>query len=56
MAMKGDGPWAVAVMWIVTLLTFAFVVLRVYTRAMVVQNYGVDDHVYNLAFVSQSTH
>ncbi|GAB1319258.1 Integral membrane protein pth11 [Madurella fahalii] len=51
MAMGGDGPWAVAVMWIVTILTFIFVLLRVYTRALVVQNYGIDDHVYNFAFV-----
>jgi hypothetical protein len=52
MAMQGDGPWAVAVMWILTVLTFAFVVLRFYTRSVVVQSTGIDDHVYNFAFVS----
>lgn len=52
MAMGGDGPWAITVMWILTLLTLVFVVLRVYTRYVVVQNFGMDDHVYNFAFVS----
>lgn len=51
--MGGQGPWAIAVMWIVTAVTLVFVLLRIYTRAYVVQSYGVDDHVYNLAFVSQ---
>ncbi|KAK4194408.1 hypothetical protein QBC40DRAFT_34878 [Triangularia verruculosa] len=51
MAFGGDGPWAVSVMWIVTVITFIFVVLRVYTRAWVVESYGIDDHVYNFAFV-----
>ncbi|KAK3353365.1 hypothetical protein B0T25DRAFT_607625 [Lasiosphaeria hispida] len=51
MVMAGDGPMAVAVMWVVTMLTFVFVVLRIYVRAVIVQNYGIDDHVYVLAFV-----
>ncbi|KAK4641122.1 hypothetical protein QC761_609580 [Podospora bellae-mahoneyi] len=51
MTLGGDGPWAVSVMWIVTALTFVFVLLRIYTRAYVVGSYGLDDHVYNLAFV-----
>jgi hypothetical protein len=50
--MAGDGPWAITVMWIVTVLTFVFVVLRAYTRAIVVKSHGIDDHVYYLAFVS----
>jgi hypothetical protein len=37
-------------MWIVTAVTFIFVILRAYTRIRVVQSYGVDDHVYNFAF------
>lgn len=52
MTMQGDGPWAVAVMWAVVAVTLVFVVLRIYTRAVVVASYGIDDHVYNLAFVS----
>lgn len=52
MAMGGDGPWAISVMWSLTAVTLIFVVLRVYTRVFVVKSYGVDDHVYNLAFVS----
>ncbi len=52
MAMGGEGPWAVSVMWIVTGIAFVFVVLRVYTRAVVVESLGIDDHVYNFAFVS----
>jgi hypothetical protein len=39
-------------MWIVTAVTLVFVLLRIYTRAYVVKSYGIDDHVYNLAFVS----
>ncbi|EAQ87745.1 hypothetical protein CHGG_04364 [Chaetomium globosum CBS 148.51] len=51
MAMGGQGPWAVAVMWVVTVVAFVFVILRAYTRIKVVQSYGVDDHVYNFAFL-----
>ncbi|KAM0420320.1 hypothetical protein ACHAPT_011862 [Fusarium lateritium] len=50
MAMGGDGPWAISVMWSLTSVTLIFVILRVYTRVFVVKSYGVDDHVYNLAF------
>ncbi|KAH8657362.1 hypothetical protein BGZ61DRAFT_371278 [Ilyonectria robusta] len=51
MAIKGDGLWTVAVMWSLTAVTFVFVVLRIYTRVGVVKSFGIDDHVYNLAFV-----
>lgn len=54
MTFGGDGPWAVSVMWIVTALTFVFVLLRIYTRTYVVESYCIDDHVYNFAFVSLS--
>ncbi|KAH6898040.1 hypothetical protein B0T10DRAFT_525463 [Thelonectria olida] len=46
----GDGPWAVAVMWSLAGVVFVFVLLRIYTRAIVVTSFGIDDHVYNLAF------
>ncbi|KAK4033041.1 hypothetical protein C8A01DRAFT_40508 [Parachaetomium inaequale] len=50
MPMGGQGPWAVAVMWMVTVVAAVFVALRAYTRILVVQSYGIDDHVYNFAF------
>ncbi|KAJ4253311.1 hypothetical protein NW762_010466 [Fusarium torreyae] len=51
MAVGGDGPWVIAVMWALTAVAFVFVLLRVYTRVVVVKSFGIDDHVYNLAFV-----
>jgi hypothetical protein len=48
----GEAPSAVIAMWILTAMTFVFVVLRTYTRMYVVKSSGIDDHVYNLAFVS----
>ncbi|RKK32503.1 hypothetical protein BFJ67_g14711 [Fusarium oxysporum f. sp. cepae] len=38
-------------MWSLTAVAFIFVVLRAYTRIFVVKSFGVDDHVYNLAFI-----
>lgn len=52
MAFGGEGPTAVIAMWVLTAVTFVFVALRTYTRIYVVQSSGIDDHVYNLAFVS----
>lgn len=49
--MGGDGPWSVAVMWVLTAVSLVFTLLRVYTRVVVVKSYGMDDHVYVLAFV-----
>ncbi|KAF5002153.1 hypothetical protein FDECE_10715 [Fusarium decemcellulare] len=51
MAMGGDGPWAVAVMWALTALVLFFVVLRIHARATIIKSYGIDDHVYFVAFV-----
>ncbi|KAF0315790.1 integral membrane protein pth11 [Colletotrichum asianum] len=50
MPLGGSGRWAIATMWSLTALTLAFVILRTYTRVVIVEAYGVDDHVYNLAF------
>ncbi|KAK8045532.1 hypothetical protein PG993_005556, partial [Apiospora rasikravindrae] len=47
----GDGPWAITVMWALTAATFVFVLLRTYTRVVVVKSFGIDDEVYILAFV-----
>lgn len=54
MAMGGDGPWVVTVMWSLAAIGFVFVALRIYTRVVIVKSFGVDDHVYNLAFVSNT--
>ncbi|KAJ0114056.1 hypothetical protein J7T55_007890 [Diaporthe amygdali] len=51
MAMGGQGPMAVLVMWIMVVPTFVCVVLRFYTRVFVIQSHGADDHVYNFAFI-----
>lgn len=51
MVMGGDGRRAVTVMWALTIVTFVFVVLRTYTRLVVVKLFGIDDQVYILAFV-----
>ncbi|KAH6647736.1 hypothetical protein BKA67DRAFT_539582 [Truncatella angustata] len=50
MAFGGDAPSAITTMWILTALTFVFVVARMYTRIRVTHSHGIDDHVYNLAF------
>ncbi|KAK8013864.1 hypothetical protein PG990_007160 [Apiospora arundinis] len=51
MVMGGDGRRAVTVMWALTIVTFVFVVLRTYTRLVVVKLFGIDDQVYILAFI-----
>ncbi|KAF4332014.1 integral membrane protein pth11 [Fusarium beomiforme] len=51
MAVKGEGPWVIGAMWALTVVTFIFVILRAYTRIFVVKSFGIDDHVYNLAFI-----
>ncbi|XEV03560.1 hypothetical protein FSHL1_008847 [Fusarium sambucinum] len=50
MAVGGDGHWVIASMWSLTVICFVFVVLRTYTRVYIVKSFGVDDHMYNLAF------
>jgi hypothetical protein len=48
---KGDGPWALGVMWLLASLVFFFLLLRLYTRVVCLASYGLDDHVYLVAFV-----
>lgn len=55
MAMKGKGPMAVGLMWMLTVIVLCFVALRTYTRLVVVKSYGMDDHVYAFAFVGEPT-
>lgn len=50
--LAGKGILAIAVMWAMTLLSFVLVPLRLYTRVYIVKALGVDDHVFNLAWVS----
>lgn len=47
----GVAPSALAAMYSLTGVVFVFTLLRVYTRLVVVKSYGMDDHVYVLAFV-----
>lgn len=49
--MDGRAPGAMAAMWTFVGLVFIFMVMRIYTRVVCVASYGIDDHVYNLAFV-----
>lgn len=49
--MDGKAPGAMAAMWTFVGLVFIFLALRVYTRIVCVASYGLDDHVYSLAFI-----
>ncbi|KAI8956936.1 hypothetical protein F5Y11DRAFT_361279 [Daldinia sp. FL1419] len=51
MATAGEGVSAVVALWVLTGFTFAFVLLRLYTRILVTHSYGADDTVYILAFI-----
>jgi hypothetical protein len=51
MGLKGDAPWALGVMWMLAALVFFFLMLRLYTRIVCLASYGVDDHVYLVAFI-----
>ncbi|KAK6836991.1 hypothetical protein PG987_007486 [Apiospora arundinis] len=46
MALGGDGPYLVAVLWSLTGLILFFLFLRLYTRIVCVAAYGIDDHFY----------
>ncbi|KAL2126474.1 hypothetical protein VTI74DRAFT_845 [Chaetomium olivicolor] len=51
MGLKGEAPWALGVMWFLASLVFLFLLLRLYTRIVCLASYGIDDHVYVVAFV-----
>lgn len=53
--LAGKGIRAVAVMWAMTFISFILVPLRLYTRIYIIKALGVDDHVFNLAWVSYSS-
>lgn len=52
MGLAGDAPWALGIMWFLTALVFFFLMLRLYTRLFCLASYGIDDHIYAVAFVS----
>lgn len=54
MVISGDGPRVVAALWIMTAIVFFWVVLRNYTRGILLRSFGIDDHVFNVAFVRLS--
>lgn len=49
--LAGKGIRAVAVMWVMTFMSLILVPLRLYTRVCIVKALGLDDHVFNLAWV-----
>lgn len=54
MEIAGDGPRALGILWGLTGMTAVFVVLRLYTRLVIISSYGLDDHFFNAGFVSQA--
>lgn len=54
MAPGGQGPMALAIMWVLTAVTIVFVALRVYTRQFVIHMFGADDVAYIIAGVSSA--
>lgn len=40
------------IMWMFQIIAFILVGFRLYTRLVVVHNYGIDDHFFNLTVVS----
>ncbi|KAI0014634.1 hypothetical protein F4780DRAFT_774346 [Xylariomycetidae sp. FL0641] len=51
MSIGGDGPYCIAVLWVLTGLVSVILCLRLYTRIFRLASYGVDDHFYALTFV-----
>ncbi|KAJ5112137.1 hypothetical protein N7532_000182 [Penicillium argentinense] len=49
--LAGKGIHAIAVMWVMVFISFILVPLRMYTRVYVIKAVGLDDHVFNLAWV-----
>lgn len=49
---QGNAPQTLAALWCLVALALVFVLLRLYTRYKVIDAIGVDDHLFNVAFVS----
>lgn len=54
--LAGKGIRAISVMWAMTLISFILIPLRLYTRIYIVKGLGVDDHVFNMAWVGFLSH
>lgn len=42
----------IIILWVLFFITLVFVVLRFYSRIRILQFYALEDHLYNVAFVS----
>ncbi|POS73230.1 hypothetical protein DHEL01_v208375 [Diaporthe helianthi] len=51
MPLLQEAPMLVGVLWMFQVIAFILVALRLYTRLIVIHNYGMDDHFFNLAVV-----
>jgi hypothetical protein len=52
MPLREQAPMMLGVMWMFMIIALILVGLRLYTRLVVVHNYGIDDHFFNFAVVS----
>lgn len=50
--LRQEAPKMLGIMWMFQVIAFVLVGLRLYTRLVVMHNYGIDDHFFNLAVVS----
>lgn len=50
----GQATTALAIMWVLVAVVFAFIALRLYTRIKILNQLGSDDHVYTLSGVGIS--
>ena len=50
--LAGQGIRAVVVLWVMVVLSFIVIPLRLYTRMYIVKAVGPDDYAYNLAWVN----
>ena len=48
----GEAGWLLAISWATTGAAAFCFLLRLYTRLVVVKQYGWDDNIYNFSFVS----
>lgn len=50
---QGNAPQTLAALWCLVALALVFVLLRLYTRYKVIDAIGIDDHLFNVSFVSK---
>lgn len=51
---QGNAPETLAALWCLVAVALVFVLLRLYTRYKVIDAIGIDDHLFNVAFVSKA--